>query len=131
MISDLVAFLGQTGAISALVSTRIYPVTLPQKPTYPNLLFSQVSGVPTYGLEGDLGKVRTRMQIDCRATTHKVAHQLADEVRHALSGFQGSMSGTQVHCITLDNQFDNFDDEASVTGVYRVTQDYIISHLED
>lgn len=131
MIADLVGYLGQTIAVSNIVAARIYPGVLPQSPSLPALTFSQISAVRTYALEGDLHKARSRFQIDCWATTVKASHQLADAVRHTLSGFQGSMSGTQVHCITLDNELELFENEAGTVGTYRVLQDYIISYLED
>lgn len=130
MIADLVGYLGQTTAVSNIVAARIYP-DLPQSPTLPALTFSEVSSTRTYALEGDLHKARSRFQIDSWATTQKAAYQLADAVRHTLSGFQGSMNGTQVHCITLDNQFRLFENEAGTVGIYRVLQDYIISYLEN
>lgn len=131
MIADLVAYLGNASAVSSLVSSRIYPQLLPQSPTLPALTYSQISAIRTYVLAGDVQKARRRFQIDCWAATHKASAQLADAVRNTLSGFYGSMSGTQVHFITLDNEHDLFDEQAGTTGVYRITQDYIISHLED
>lgn len=131
MISDLVAYLGSSSPISSLISTRIYPDIPPQSATFPAISYSQISRVGTYVLAGDVHKARSRIQIDSWAATRKQSLQLADEIRARLSGFFGSMSGTQVHFITLDNQFFLFDEEAGVTGIYRVVQDYIISHLED
>lgn len=131
MISDLVAYLSGATAISNIVAARIYPELLPQSPTYPAITYFQVSAVRTYVLDGDAHKARRRFQIDCWASTHKVAEQLADAVRHTLSGFYGSMSGVQVHFTQLDDERDLFESEAGITGTYRISQDYLISHLED
>lgn len=134
MISDLVAFLGSQAAITGLVSTRIYPLPLPQKATLPSLTYTLVSATRTYSLDlvaTDLHKARSRVQIDSWAETEKGAHQLARAVRLALSGFYGSMAGTQVHFIQLDDERDMFESQAGVVGLYRVIQDHIISHLED
>lgn len=131
MIADLVSYLNGQAAISVLVASRIYPLNLPQNPTLPALSYAQISAVRTYDLIRDLRKSRTHMQIDCWASTAKAAHELATAVRHALSGFYGSMAGTQVHLIRIDNERDWFEDPAGVTGLFRVTQDHIISHLED
>jgi Protein of unknown function (DUF3168) len=130
MLSDLVAFLAGTSAISSLISSRIYPDIPPQHATFPALSYNQVSRAGAYVLAGDIHKARSRIQIDSWAATRNESLQLADAVRSRMSGFFGSMSGTQVHFVTLDNQFFLFDEEAGVTGIYRVVQDYMISHLE-
>ena len=131
MLGDLVAFLASASGVSSLVSTRIYADIPLQGTTFPAISYSQISRVGTYVLEGDMHKARSRIQIDSWATTRKESIDLADAIRRRMSGFFGSMSGTQVHFVTLDNQFTLFDEEAGITGIYRVVQDYIISHLED
>lgn len=131
MLADLVAFLGNASAISALVGLRIYPQELPQKPTLPALTYNQISAVRVRELAGPAGKARRRIQIDCWASTYKGAHALADAVRQTLEPFYGSMANTEVGSIMLDNEFDLFEEEAGVTGIYRVMQDYLIAHLED
>jgi len=131
LISDLVAYLSSDTPISSLVGTRIDPDIVTQDTVFPALSYSQISRIGIYNLSGAINKARSRIQIDSWALTRKQSLELADAVRHRLSGFYGSMSGTQVHFITLDNQLTLFDQDAGVTGVYRVLQDYIISHLED
>jgi hypothetical protein len=131
MQEDLVAFLGGTAAISNLVSTRIYPFPPPQNGTLPAITYGLISSTRTYDLVSDLNKVRARVQIDCWGSTKRSAYQVAAAVRNRLSGFYGSMSGTQVHFIMLDTERDLYEEEAGVVGLFRVVQDYIISHLED
>jgi len=55
---------------------------------------------------------------------------LAEAVRQRLNGFRGMMGSTRVGRITLDNEFDTFEEEAGQSGLHRVTQDYIISFIE-
>lgn len=131
MIADMVAYLESQTAISNIVSDRIYPMPLPQHATLPALTYTRISTVRTYSLEADMRKARARIQIDSWATTDAVAYQLARAVRHAMSGFYGSMSGTQVHLITIEDERDFFESQAGIVGLVRVSQDHRISHLED
>ena len=131
MLSDLVSFLGQQSAITSIVSTRVYPVRLPQKPTLPALSYTQISAVRVKDLSGPAGKARRRIQIDSWATTAKGARDLADAVRQAVEPFYGSWADTEVGSISLDNEFETFEEEAGTVGLYRVMQDYIVAHLED
>lgn len=130
MLSELVAFLGQQTAISTIVSARIYPEVLPQHATLPAITYNQVSANRVRALSGPAGKARRRISINSWGETYKSAHELADAVRQTLEPFFGSMANTEVGSIMLDNEIDLFEEEAGVTGIYRVVQDYIIGHLE-
>lgn len=130
MLSDLVTFLGNASAVSSIVSSRIYPQLLPQKPTYPAITYNQVSAIRVEDLSGPAGKARKRISINCWAITEKAAHQLADAVRHTINGFNGHWADTNVGSVRLDNEFDFFEQEGGTIGVYRVVQDYIVAHLE-
>lgn len=132
MITEMVTWLGSQSALTALVSTRIYPEPLPQKGTLPAITYGQVSAVRVRDLSGPAYKSRTRVSFSCWATTHLAAHQLARVLRQTLDDFYGtSWADVLVGSIRLDNEFDLFEEEAGVVGIYRVVQDYIIAHSED
>lgn len=128
---DLRAFLIEDAGVSALVGERCYPQQLPQKPTLPAIVYSQVSGVRVYDLAGADGKARLRVSVHSWATTHAGAHALADAVRARLSGFYGWMRDSKIGSVILDNEFDLNDEEAGTVGLFRVVQDYIVAVLED
>ena len=132
MITEMVAWLNRQSALDALVDGRIYPEKLPQKPTLPALSYSQVSAVRVRDLSGPAYKARRRISFSCWASTHLAAHQLAEVLRQTLDDFYGTSWGdVEVGHISLDNEFDLFEEEAGTVGLYRVVQDYIIAHLED
>jgi hypothetical protein len=133
MLTDLVQKLNTFTAVTTLVSTRVYPEPLPQAPTLPALTYNQVSAVRVRDLTGPAGKSRHRVSISCWATTYAGARALADAVRQSIDGFQGTWQDTQVGSVTLDNEFDLFEEGAGrpEVGIHRVVQDYIISHLEN
>lgn len=132
MLTDMVATIQGTSAISTLVSSRVYPSLLPQSPTLPALTYGQVSAVRVRDLTGPAGKSRHRISISCWASTYAGARALADAVRQSIDGFQGWWRDTFVGSVTLDNEFDLHEEGAGPVdvGVHRVVQDYIISHLE-
>lgn len=130
MLTDLVATIATYSSVTALVSTRVFPETLPQATTLPALTYSQVSAVRVRDHTGPAGKSRHRVSINCWASTYAGARALADAVRQNMDGFQGWWRDTFVGSVALVNEFDLFEEEAGVTGIYRVVQDYIVSHLE-
>lgn len=133
MITDLVARLTGSSAISAIVLSRVYPQVLPQAPTLPAISYNLVSAVRVRDLEGPAGKSRHRISINCWANTYAAARSLADAVRREIDGYgSGYMGDTFVGSISLENEIDLFEEDAGRqnVGIYRVVQDYIISHLE-
>ena len=101
------------------ITTRCYPVTIPQSPTYPLILYTRISGVRDHHLQGPSGIVRTRMQIEAWAETYSGAKTLAAAIRGALDGYTGPAIGS---CL-LDNERDIYEPELNV---YRVVYDFQI-----
>ena len=77
--------------------------------------------------QGPLGLCGSRFQIDAWALKYKDALTLADAVRIALDGYSGTVAGTVIQCITLDNSRDFYEDDPEQ---YRVSRDYMIWHQE-
>ena len=113
--------------VSALVATRIYPVNLPQKPTYPAIVYTRISGERAYSLGGPSDLASPRFQIDCFASTYSAAKDLASKIRSAINGFRGTVAGVLVQGVFLENDNDIFEDDFSV---YRVSSDYFIHYKE-
>lgn len=121
---------------SALVGSRVYPLRLPQGPTYPAVRY-QVIGAPRTHLMGDTPDasqwVHSRVQVDCYAVTYAGAHALAFQVRMALSRWSGSAGGLAVESVFLGAERD--EDEPTLVhhgeqGLYRVTMDFIVHYQE-
>jgi Protein of unknown function (DUF3168) len=110
-----------TPAVQALVGTRIYPMRAPQSPTYPLVIYQQISGDHLEGHQGSAGAVKARFQYGSVATDYSKAHQVAEAVRSALQGWRDPAIGIQG--TTLVTELD-FEDEN--LGLYRVLADYFI-----
>src|SRR5262245_32166531 len=131
MTSDFAQWLLTRPTISAIVSSRVYPLEPPQAPTFPLLTYFVVDSVRVREITlGPAGKVRRRVQVDSFAETHSGAWALAEAVREALDGYRGGMGATEITSVDMENEFLLSENEAGTVGVYRVTQDFIIGHLE-
>lgn len=124
--TELRTRLAADGTVSGLVSTRIYPIKLPQNPTYPALVYRRISGPRLRHMTGTSGRGEARIQIDSWATSYVGAQALAAAVRSSLHGFIGSLTTLDV-AIGLANEIDDYDEDAEK---YRVIQDYTVQHTE-
>jgi hypothetical protein len=92
----LVTLLAANAGVAAILVTggagSIYQGVVPEDiAQYPCLSYQFVGGRSAPTLQGS-GQQRSRVQIDCWATTADAAKLLADAVRQALNGYQGLLS---------------------------------------
>lgn len=127
--TEIVARLEADAGVGAVAGDRIYVQRLPQNPTYPAVVWRQVSGPRITNLGGAAGRARTRLQIDSIAETWLEASALAAAVRGSLHGFTGTLA-TLHAAIALENELDDPSDETERAGLYRIVQDYRINHAE-
>ena len=131
--AGLNAWLKAQSAIAAIVSTRIYLGTLPQKPTYPALVYDLVSDVSLgHSHDGLVGPRAARFQIDGYATNVAAVETLMETVYAALAGYRGEMGD-----FLVDGAFDygagpdeRFKDEATLRNVEGRSRDFRI-HYRD
>ena len=110
---------GQTTA-----GSRVYPLVLPQQPTYPAVTYQQISAVRLHEMGQDAGVIRVRVQVNAWGKTYAEARTLAGEVETRLSRFRGVVGGVTVLDVVLDNEVDMAYE--SETQSRRVTQDYTL-----
>lgn len=117
----------------ALVGSRVYPLRLPQGPTYPAVRYQVIGSPRVHAMGADTGQVNARVQVDSYALTYAGAQALAEQVRLALSRWEGTAGGVVVDHLFLDGDRDM--DEPTLVhggeqGIYRVMQDYIAHYQE-
>jgi hypothetical protein len=115
--SNLYSLLSSDVNITAIVSARIYPVTLPQGAALPALTYSRISTTPEYTHDGAEGIARARVQIDCWAERHATALSLAQAVLGALVG------ATDMGVSFFENEVDLYEPER---GIYHRVLDMIV-----
>ena len=123
--ADLRTHLIADSPVTALVVARIYPIKLPQSPTYPAITYEIISDIPHRSLDGDSDLERVRARVHCWGETYTEAVDLARKVRTAVGDFSGTMGATAVSSVKFESWNDIFDD---VPEVYRRLVDFIIAH---
>jgi hypothetical protein len=129
--ADLVAYLKADTAINTMTGGRVFPNIVPQGSAFPAISYNQVSAIRLRNVpDGPTGRAMPRISINSWAAKYLDVKNLSDAVRLRLDGFKGTMGTTNVGRITLDNEFDDFAEEAGTSGVHRVMQDFIFSYIE-
>lgn len=103
-------------AVSAVVSTRIYPMVLPQDVTLPAITYSRISGGQVNSMGGFSNLENPRVQVDVWAATYTAAKTLAALVHTA-------MGGATTYSAILISDMDLFEDD---TKIYRVSMDFSV-----
>jgi len=109
--------------VAALAADRVYTEVLPQSPTVPALVFTEVAGDEDVALDGPTGTRSRRVQVDAWAATRAEATSLGLAARATLSGHTGAAAGFEVEGVFLLAERWNYDSE---TRLYRTSQDYEI-----
>lgn len=125
----LFTLLTEDPSVAGIVGAAVYPPPAAQNPTYPLVTYQQISGPRSYTHDGPDGMARARYQIDAWAKTSTEARELAEAVRVALSGYRGTVPGTDVKIDSafLENEESLFEPD---TALHRKTQDYQITFQE-
>jgi len=92
--------------VNMLVDTGIYPNVVPQNAAMPAVTYQQISGPRVHDMQGSVGLVRARFQVNCWAESYAKAKELAGAVRLALDGYSGTVLQTTISVIHLDNESD-------------------------
>jgi hypothetical protein len=111
---DIYTALSGFAGLSALVSTRIYPLHMPQGATFPAVTYTRVSGARINNLDGE-NIQNPRYQVDCWAESYSAAKAVAAQVQLAFA----AASFTSVLIADRDDR----DDTAEI---YRVSMDFSI-----
>ena len=98
--------------VGALISSRAYPLKMPQNPTLPNVVYQLISGEQLHVSD----YVDPRYQLACWAATYAKAVELADAVRALFAYRHMTVSGLHYRAMVQNEMDTDPDDE---TGYYR------------
>lgn len=96
------------------LTTRIYPVVMPQEPTFPCITYQRVSGNQQNSLAGYATLENPRIQIDVWSESYSGAKTLAGNI-HTV------MDGATAFKATLISDDDDYQSEIPL---YRVSMDF-------
>jgi len=115
--------------LSALVSTRIYPMERPQGTPLPAVTFERVSGVPVHAMSADANYMTSRYQINSYADDLLEAKTVAYQTEKALSRWSSTTGAVEILETFVDNIY-NVSEElgGSDVGVHHVALDILMVH---
>lgn len=127
-------YLLTNAALTAVVGTRIYPITYPQDGTLPAVVYQQISSLPYFAHDGEMGSAEAHFHISAFSTNYGQAHDVADKVRTALRPIMdapGIMGDVPVAGVQLENEFDvSAAEEFEPLSAYHVLSEYMVLHEE-
>ena len=115
--SKIYAALSTATALTALVGTSIFPDHKPQESSTPSVVYSRVSGLRDYHLQGFSGLENARVQFDIYSTDIDGRRKVTDQVVTAIEAF------TSFTAMALSSPIDQYDDRLQI---YRRIQDFSI-----
>ncbi len=121
-----------TSILSGVAGGRRYWVRAPQSlSTRPYIVLNRVSGNRDYSMTGATGYVQSRVQADVYADSYGSAQTTVRAVRDAVSGFVGTIGGTQIQFITVESERDlPAEDAGDITHLFRISIDLMVHHDE-
>ena len=132
LLTAIYAHLAANSGVSALTSTRIYPMQAPQIDTN-----ADVSPTLVFSLDGRRDEVdvgaqrvisRTTWTVACLASTPDAAHQLNDAVIACLANYRGVLGGSGGVTVQFVEMMDSSDFVDDLTlGFYIVTSTFEIT----
>ncbi|HMT13134.1 MAG TPA: DUF3168 domain-containing protein [Aestuariivirga sp.] len=130
MEKALMARLLAAAGLTSLVSNRVYWVIAPQGVAAPYIIMSVISSVPGYTMAGKDALTESRVQVDIYAKTYASAKAISAQVKSALSGFRGGVSGVTFDGIFIASERDTFTDDASPSDLLGVSIDLMVWNKE-
>ncbi len=112
--SDIYTALTSYSALTDEVSTRIYPVELPDDASYPAIVYTNIGYMPENVLSQNNPECHARFQFDIWAKTYSECRTLLSILHSAIAaGLTGVF-------------FSTFEDKEQNTRLYRISTDYSI-----
>lgn len=116
----IASILKSDSGVSA-ITTRCYPLTIPQDPTYPLIVYYLIGGKPDNTLTDASGLTHSRVQIDALAPTYASAKTLAEAITDALNAKTYTVSNVKIGSIVKQSERDAYEDEVVA---YRIILDF-------
>lgn len=121
-----------TAAVTALVSTRIYPISAPQSAPKPFGTYFRVDEQRERHMTNASGLSRARIQFDWFATNQDTLTNIMEQARLAVDTYCGIVTNSGESCnikdVSIQNEEDAWENVADDSGtpVFRGTQDYFV-----
>ena len=123
--------LSNYSALTALVSTRINPLRIPQESAFPAISYNLVSVIASPTNTSHSRTDFARVQVNSFGATFSDAIDVAAQVRAAFEAatYPAIFNGALCQAVEIDSEVHLTDDEAGFAGIYQVSQDFIINYI--
>jgi hypothetical protein len=101
-------------AVARLVGFQVFPIAVPKGAALPFIVYKRANIIRESALVGPIYQPVVSLQIASWALYYDTARELADEVRLALDGRIGTLSGCTISDIRLVSETDDYLDPAAV-----------------
>lgn len=122
--------LSNASDLTALVSTRLNPLRIPQESAFPAIAYNLVSVIASPTNTSHSRTDFARVQVSSFGTTFASATEVAAQVRAAFEAASYPNIFNDYYCqaIEFDGEVHLVEDEAGFAGIYHVAQDFIINY---
>ena len=122
--------LSTNAALTALISTRLNPVRIPQESAFPAVSYNLISQVPNPTKSGHSRTEFARVQVNAYGTSLSSAQAVASAIRTAFEAvtLPGTFNGIKCQTLEYDGENHTADDTAAFAGLYQISQDYLINY---
>ena len=122
--------LSNASDLTALVSTRLNPLRIPQESAFPAIAYNLVSVIASPTNTSHSRTDFARVQISSFGTTFASATEVAAQVRAVFEAVSYPNIFNDYYCqaIEFDGEVHLVEDEAGFAGIYHVAQDFIINY---
>lgn len=128
-VTALYNILSNNSALTAVVSTRINPLRIPEKSALPALAYQVVSNRGNMSKSSASKSDFTRVQVMIVAKTYASAIEVGNLVRNALEvATPNTFNGVKVQVIEYDGEVHLAEDNAGFAGLSTIGMDFIINY---
>jgi hypothetical protein len=125
MIQEAIySILVNNSTVNSLVSTRIYPLSVPQHGVMPCISYSLNDYEDDETFDGQSGLSRKELQIDCWADDYMDTLTLAAAVKAALQNYTGTLNDVTIQRLVIDTAVSVFEENIDL---YRTSQSYTLN----
>lgn len=117
-IEDFIySLLAGSQPVVSIIGSRIYRVKMPDNPQLPAITYQTVSSSPVESFEGFSGLWKPMIRVDCWGKGAGSTQDLAEKVRLALHGYQGSYQDRRIHNILEWSVTELYDEDLDIFHV--------------
>jgi len=127
----LETILEEDSGVSAIVSSRVYPLLRSTGSALPAITYQKIDGPRLQSHDGPSGTAHPRFQVNIWAKKYTEVVTLAERVRIALDGYSGTVGTVVIQAITLEDEADAMEaEDVEEMKMYGIRQDYFVWHEE-